>query len=644
MKLSLPSLSIAAGLLLASSTFLQQASALSLTIRNDVPGNSSSPILYGLMYEDINRCGDSALYGQMLRNWNFQANDSGGDPELEFWNVIEEGSSLASITLDDEVGLNNANTNSLRLDVKSLDSGRAGFLNKGWWGLRVQPDESYKATFFAKSDGFSGPLNVTLEKAGGGVLASTQVDGLTSDFQKFEVSLKPEDVDEASIDNVFAISVDSEDAVGNSIWFQVFSLFGETYKDRENGLRKDIAETLAALEPKFFRFPGGNNLEGQTIDTRWKWNETIGPLEERKGRMGDWTYWNTNGQGLLDYMYMTEDMGMEPIVDVYAGYSLQGDSVPEDQLGPFVQEAMDELEYLLGDTSTPFGKLRAEHGREEPFKFDMIEIGNEDWFSTTYDYRYKAYYDAITEKYPDKTIISTAAQESRPWDLIDDHYYVTTDEMVNNFDYYDNYARSGNGSGIFVGEFATNTEGCCGNSPANLEAALADGVFITGLERNSDFVKMIAYAPAMKRLDQEQWDPDMIHFDTKSVVVAPFYHVFQMYSTHHSDTILQVDADEGGFDPLYWVSGSNKEKNEIYVKVINLDSEPQPVNFNLKGVKVINYGNATFISGQPADENTLDSPSTIAPKKNTFHIRHQNQFGYTFEPYSATVLTMKIDN
>ncbi|KAI7857775.1 glycoside hydrolase superfamily [Circinella umbellata] len=640
----LPSLSIAASLLLASSTFMQQVSALSLTIRNDVPGNSSSPILYGLMYEDINRCGDSALYGQMLRNWNFQANDTGGKPDLEFWNIIEEGTK-ASITLDTDVGLNDANTNSLRLDIKELESssGRAGFLNKGWWGLRVQPDESYKASFFAKSDGYSGPLNITLEKTGGGVLASTHIDGLSKDFQKFEVTLSPKDIEASSIDNVFAISVDSKDAAGHSIWFQVFSLFGETYKGRENGLRTDIAETLVDLKPKFFRFPGGNNLEGQTIDTRWKWNETIGPLEERRGRLGDWTYWNTNGQGLLDYMYMIEDMDMEPILDLYAGYSLQGDSVPKDELGPFVQDALDELEYLLGDSSTQFGKLRAEHGREEPFKIDMIEIGNEDWFSTTYDYRYKAYYDAIHEKYPDKTIISTAAQKSRPWDLIDDHYYMTTDEMISNFDYYDNYARSGNGSGIFVGEFATNTAGCCGTSPANLQAALADGVFITGLERNSDFVKMIAYAPAMKRLDQEQWDPDMIHFDTNSVVVAPFYYIFQMYSTHHSDTILQIDAEEGGFDPLYWVAGSNKELNEIYVKVINLDPAPQPVNFNLKGLKVLNYGNATFIAGGLNDENTLESPDTIVPKKNTFHIRHQNQFGYTFEPYSATVLTMKID-
>ena len=207
------------------------------------------------MYEDINRCGDSALYGQMLRNWNFQANDTGGEPDLDFWNVVEE-KTKASITLDTEVGLNDANTNSLRLDVKELESssGRAGFINKGWWGLRVQPDESYKASFFAKSDGYSGPLNVTLEKAGGGVLASAQIDGLSKEFQKFEVTLSPKDVKESTIDNVFAISVDSKDAVGNSIWFQVFSLFGETYKGRENGLRTDIAETLAGLKPKFFRY------------------------------------------------------------------------------------------------------------------------------------------------------------------------------------------------------------------------------------------------------------------------------------------------------------------------------------------------------------------------------------------------------
>lgn len=289
---------MAATLLMVGSTFVQaaaNATGQTLTIRNDVPGNSSSPILYGLMYEDINRCGDSGMclrmtsclsvglfepicllgiYAQMLRNWNFQANDTGGPASTEFWSVVKDDGNSGSIAIDTSVGLNDANKNSLRLDVKS-GSGRVGIANEGWWGLRVQPDEAYTATFFAKSDDYNGSLNVTLESSKGEVLASSVVHGINKNFKKYTVTLKP-DVDAVSVDNRFVVSVDAGKAADASIYFQVFSLFGETYKGRENGLRVDLAEKLEGLKPNFFRFPGGNNLEGQSIPQRWKWNETIG--------------------------------------------------------------------------------------------------------------------------------------------------------------------------------------------------------------------------------------------------------------------------------------------------------------------------------------------------------------------------------
>lgn len=236
----------------------------------------------------------------MLRNWNFQASDDGSTPTTEFWSTVGDG---ASINLDTEAPFNEVNKNSLRLDISSSASDRAGIANEGWWGIRVQPGEKYQASFYAKSSNYSGLLNVTLESSSGEVLASTSVKGLSDEFQKFEVTLSPS-VSETSIDNKFVVSVDGASAQGASIYFQLFTLFGETYKNRENGLRKDLAEALEGMNPSFFRFPGGNNLEGQTIPTRWKWNETVGPLEQRIGRMGDWSYWNTNGQGLLDYMYM----------------------------------------------------------------------------------------------------------------------------------------------------------------------------------------------------------------------------------------------------------------------------------------------------------------------------------------------------
>lgn len=228
------------------------------------------------------------MYGQMLRNWNFQKDDSGTkDPSTEFWSAVGDG---AKIALDDSVGLNDANKNSLRLDVSSVKT-PAGVANEGWWGVRAQPDETYTASFFAKANGYSGKVNVSLQTNDGTVLASATPEGkLSSDFQQFSVTLKPK-ISSTSVDNRFVVSVDSEDAVGSSIYFQVFSLFGETFADRENGLRQDIGKALNDLNPSFFRFPGGNNLEGVSIPQRWKFQQTIGPLEDRVGRLGDWTYW-----------------------------------------------------------------------------------------------------------------------------------------------------------------------------------------------------------------------------------------------------------------------------------------------------------------------------------------------------------------
>ncbi|KAI9033997.1 glycoside hydrolase superfamily [Phycomyces nitens] len=633
------SLSAVAAILCISSTFVQTTSALSLTIRNDVAGNSSSPILYGFMYEDINYSGDSGLYGQMLRNWNFQAGDTGGAADLSHWSVVKQNTGSATIALDTTNALNSINKNSLRLDIKSSStSSRVGVSNEGWWGLRVQPGEVYTATFFAKATpGYTGPLTVSIESNSGTILASASVTGLTGAYQKFTATLKPS-VTTTTITNKFVVSMATSDAVGKSVWFDVFSLFGKTYKNRENGVRSDIGEILEAVQPSFFRFPGGNNIEGQSIAQRWQWNETVGPLEERKGRFGDWSYWNTNGQGLLDYVYLCEDMNMVPVLGVYAGYSLDKSSVAEANLGPYIQQVLDELEYLMGSTSTTYGKLRAKHGHPEPIDIPYIEIGNEDFFSTTYDYRYKAFYDAIKKVYPDKKFISTGPQTSRPFDLLDDHFYLTSKEMIGLFNHYDNYARGG--SDIFVGEFGTNSQGCCGASAANLDAALADAVFMTGLERNSDLVKMIAYAPLLNRDGQTQWNPDLVGFNTETVWGTPSYHVQVLWSTNRADTILQVDASNGGFGPLYWVVGSKDSTKQIFVKMVNTGSTAQTVSINLKGASVHSQGIARVVAGGLEDTNTASSPNTVNVKETVFSLTSANAFSYTFAPYSATVLLL----
>ena len=208
--------------------------------------------------------------------------------------------------------------------------------------------------------------------------------------------------------NSFFVTMDASEAAGRTFYFTFNSLFGETFKGRANGIRKDLGEAVYGLGPRFLRFPGGNNIEGQTIPTRWIWNETIGPLINRKGRPGDWGYWNTNGFGFLEFLEWCEDMEMEPVMAIYAGYSLDGNSYPEDEMGSVLQAALDQIEYVIGDTSTTWGAVRAANGHPEPFTLNYIELGNEDWFSGTYTYRFPILYNGIKAVYPNITLISTA--------------------------------------------------------------------------------------------------------------------------------------------------------------------------------------------------------------------------------------------
>ncbi|KAG2183915.1 hypothetical protein INT44_008926, partial [Umbelopsis vinacea] len=610
---------------------------ISLTIRQDIAGNVSFPTLYGYMYEDINHSGDGGIYAEMIRNRAFQMNDTGGTPDLAHYSSVNGGGSSSTIHLDSAVPFNDVLTHTLRLDITQVkQGGRAGFSNEGWEGIRIQPGEKYTASFFAKSSKYTGPLTVSIESSSGTVLAKATVPSVSSSFKKYTIELAPS-VKTTTTDNVFVISTSTTNASG-SIWFDVISLFPPTFKNRANGLRADIGQIMADTKPSFFRFPGGNNIEGINAQSRWKWNETIGPIETRPGRLGDWGYMNTDGQGLLEYLEMCEDLNMEPVLAVWAGYSLDQKSIAEADLGPYVQDSLNELEYVMGSTKTKYGALRASHGHAEPFDLKYVEIGNEDFFSTTYDYRYKAWYTAIKKAYPKLQIIATGGETSSPMETLDDHYYQSGPAMVADYNKYDNHPR--NGTTIMVGEYATNVNGCCGTSPANMQAAVADAVFASGLERNSDLVQFAAYAPTFTRDGQAQWNPDLIGFNTEQVWGTPPYYVQQMWSANRADTILQVDAANGKLGPLYWVAGSKKSTQQVFLKVANYGSSSQTASINLKGGRVHSQGVSIVLSGGVNDTNSAASPKNVVPKTSTFNIAGGNTFNFTFPAWSASVLLL----
>ena len=367
-----------------------------------------SPMLYGLMTEEINHSYDGGLYAELIQNRAFL--DNANSPV--HWSVVNDESSGATIALDPANPCNDKLTTSLRLTVTKADKQHsAGVANDGYWGIPVQPKTTYRATILAKADaGFSGPVTVSIMSDDGRMVYATgKISGLAAGWKKFEVTLKTGKVAPTAKAR-FVITLDQP----GTVWLGLVSLFPPTWNDQPNGFRKDLMQMLVDLNPKFLRFPGGNYVEGDTVETRFEWKKTIGPIEERHGHPCPWGYRSTDGMGLLEFLQWCEDMKAEPVLAVYAGYSLKGQHVnPGPDLEPFVNEALEEIEYVIGDTNSTWGARRAQDGHPAPFGLTYVEIGNEDWFdkSGSYEERFAQFHDAIKARYPQLKTISTIGND-----------------------------------------------------------------------------------------------------------------------------------------------------------------------------------------------------------------------------------------
>ena len=363
-----------------------------LTIDAGQAAAKCSPMLYGLMTEEINHSYDGGLYAELVQNRAFL--DDSNQPA--HWSVVQGNGATATISLDPAQPLNDKLPTSLRLDVSAATKNNpAGFANDGYWGIPVQPGTSYRASFYAKAaNGFKGPVTVSIQSEDGAMIyAKGTVSGLTQDWKRYELTLKTGKVDPTTKAR-YVLTV----ARPGTVWFSLVSLFPPTWGNQPNGFRKDILQKLADFKPAFLRFPGGNFLEGDTVDKRFDWKQTIGPLDQRPGHRGPWGYRSTDGLGLLEFLQWCEDMGAEPLLAVYAGYNLNGDHINAGpDLQPYVQDALDEIEYVTGPVASKWGAQRAKDGHPRPFKLQYVEIGNEDWFDKTpsYDARFAQFYDAI---------------------------------------------------------------------------------------------------------------------------------------------------------------------------------------------------------------------------------------------------------
>ena len=623
-----------ASLALLPGAFAETAQPVTLDIHVQQVKAKASPMLYGLMTEEINYSYDGGLYAELVRNRTFFS-DRHGVPS---WRLIERGQSLAAIALDKTTGPSEALPYSMKLTVeKATESDQVGISNQGYWGIPVRPKTTYKGSFYAKaSDAAVGPVRVELVSDDtGAVLAHAEVPALSPEWKQYDFTLVSS-AQAASATNHLVLSAGKP----GTIWFSLISLFPPTYHDRANGNRIDLMEMMAAMKPTFLRFPGGNYLEGDHIPERYEWKKTIGPLVDRPTHPSPWRYHSSDGLGLLEFLEWCEDLHMQPVLAVYAGYSMQQEHVdPGPALDPYVADALDEIEYVTGDASTKWGAERVKDGHPAPFPLTYVEIGNEDWFdkSGSYDGRYAQFYKAIKAKYPSLQLIATTPVKGIRPDVIDDHYYRTAPQFFADVHHYDQTDRSG--PKIFVGEWATRE----GTPTPDFGAALGDAAWMTGMERNSDIVVMASYAPLLVNVNPGgmQWESDLIGYDAMTSYGSPSYYTQVMFGSYHGDEIPQTSTS--GDDLRFFYSVTRKsDTGEIFVKLVNATSDAKPVSVVLDGApdvkkiaKVVTLRASTL-----AATNSIRQPERIVPVESRFE-RAGSQFTYDMPPYSIQIIRLE---
>lgn len=492
---------------------------------------------YGIFFEDINHAADGGLYAELVRNRSFEDCDS----VPLYWSLNPIGAS-AEMKLEGEGLLNQVQRKALKVEIASVGkSGKVELVNEGYWGINAVKGRKYTLSLWAKAVGYKGTITASLQdKAGTATYATAKVAGkLKRGWQKYTVEFLS-DADDAQARLV--LSMDTS----GTVWMDMVSLFPPTFKGRENGCRPELAQLLADMKPRFMRFPGGCFVEGEVIDGKleqFKWKKSIGPIEERSSHINVWKYPVSNGLGYHEYLQLAEDLGATPMYVTNVGI-WHGGFAPHDSIEWYIQDALDAIEYANGGATTKYGAMRVANGHPEPFGLYLIEIGNENYQrnvkqqSDHYPERYIQFYRAIKERYPEMVIIGNVDafdfnpkwRNNHPVDYVDEHYYRNPRWFIDRYRKYDSYDRCV--PKVYVGEYAVTKE--CGTN-GNLNAALGEAVFMMGMERNGDIVKMNSYAPIFKNENEARWNPDMIHFNSGEVFVTPSYHVQQLFATHVGD-------------------------------------------------------------------------------------------------------------
>ncbi len=559
--------------------------------------------LIGIFFEDINYAADGGLYAELVQNRDFEydPSDRRGDHHwnaTHSWTLRGEGGKLDIAT---ERPIHANNPHYAVLQVEGAEP-QVSLCNAGFDGMVLRKGEKYDFSLFARrADGGSGKLRIRLMQ-GDEVVAEGSVRVSGKEWKKVSTTLRAQaDADAAVL---------SVEPLREGRWeLDMISLFPrETFKNRKNGMRRDLAQALADLKPRFMRFPGGCVAHGDGLHNMYRWKETIGPLEARKPQRNIWGYHQTKGLGYYEYFQLCEDMGCEPLPVLPAGVCCQNSDdrgagqqggLPMEQMPEYIQEVLDLIEWANGDArTTKWGRLRAEQGHPAPFNLKYIGIGNEDLISHTFGQRYLMIVEAVKARHPEIVVCGTVG----PWsegsdyeagwrlakdhhiDMVDEHYYQTPGWFIYHQDYYDQYDRSA--SKVYLGEYAAHVPG----RPNNIETALSEALHLCGVERNGDIVAMTSYAPLLAKDGHTQWNPDLIYFNNKEVKPTVGYYVQKLFGntagTEYLTSTLTVNEGRQGVRERMAVSTvRDSVSGRTYLRLVNLMHKPVEAHVVLKGME-----------------------------------------------------------
>jgi len=631
-----------------------------LVVKAAQPTATIQPTMWGVFFEDINFGADGGIYAEMVKNRSFEF-----FKPLMGWTVNRKKFVEGEVLVVHD-GEKTNNPRHLRVTMNNTVKGDLGLTNEGFRGMGIKKGLRYDFSVLYKLEG-NAKTKLYIELAD----STNQIIGDTTLY-----------LTEGGLNwNKAAVSFHATATVPKgklNIWFQgngivdldMISLFpGDTWKNRPGGMRADMVQLLADMKPGFIRFPGGCIVEGFDLSNRYRWKNTVGPVEDRQLIMNRWNiefpyrsapdYFQTFGLGFFEYFQLAEDIGAEPLPILNCGMACQFNSaelVPMDEIDPYVQDALDLIEFANGDVNTQWGKVRAQMGHPAPFHLKMMGVGNENW-GPQYIERLKVFMSAIKAKYPDFKLVCSSGTDPNGdrfdylngelrklhADLIDEHYYRQPDWFLKNARRYDNYPR--NGSKIFGGEYASHVEKTVGTNRNCWLSAITEAAFMTGLERNADVVNMASYAPLFANVDGWQWAPDLIWVNNLQSYGTPDYYVQKLFSLNKGSKVVPITLNNeavAGQDSLYASACIDSASNELIIKVVNASGVQQNNTLQLDGVKKLAAkGKLTTMKADLTAINSFDNPTNVVPVESVISLKGK-QIMVTSAPYSFNVIRVKM--